>query len=128
MERSEVSNAQAAISAELEAIGKRLGLSITLDPRGTFDHEAAYFKLTVTRPGANGESVPRHALDFKVNARRYGLTADDLNATFRYAGEELTLVGAAPKSHRFPLIARKPNGKLIKVPIEAVASLKAGRA
>ena len=109
----------AAIEEALRPLGERLGL--TFRPRGGSFSGTSYTLKLECVAGTDGDApAGRDAEAFRLYATRYGLTPDDLGRTFKVGGREHRLVGAAPRSHKKPLIT-ECDGKSYKWPVETVA-------
>jgi hypothetical protein len=112
-----------AVSAKIEAalapLAKELGLVITTKG-GSYSPEAYTLKVECATVSADGEVQTKESLDFKAYAFRYGLDADDLGATFKRGGDTYTIVGAKPRSRKYPILCRKANGKTYKLPADTV--------
>jgi hypothetical protein len=103
------------IDAALRAVAEKFGM-VYKPGSATFTAGYVTFKAVV---GADGAVASKDAEAFKRNAGFYGLDAADLGRTFTYAGKSYKIVGCAPKSYRFPILA-ETGGKTFKLPADAV--------
>jgi len=80
----------------------------------TFSRDNVVFKVGIADI-VNGMAVDRSATDFKQSCFLYGLKPEDLGRTFKSnSGETYTIVGAKPRSSKYPIICASPNGKKYK--------------
>lgn len=103
----------------LKAIEDELGVTFSVG-RGTFDDSSFTMKLQITENGENGEKQDKMALDFKQYATLLGLHPNDLGKTINLGGLHCVLVGAKMSYRKYPIIAKKPNGSLVKLPVDDV--------
>ena len=109
------------LSQALAEVGKRFGVTITLGA-ASFSPAICKFRLEVAGPTSNGEATSAVAEDFKRYAGLWGMQKDDLNKTFVFRGETYTLIGAKPRSSRFPLLGKRADGKVFKFTIADVTA------
>jgi hypothetical protein len=81
-------------------------------------------KVEISLREADGTVVTKEAADFK----RYafdgywdGLTGSNLGDKITINGEVLEIVGAKPRSRKYPILCRKTNGRTYKFPAITVA-------
>jgi hypothetical protein len=86
----------------------------------TYGETSAMFKLEASKIGDNDEVQDRSAENFKRMALLYGLNPEDLGKTFTTAQQTYTIVGLNPKSRKFPVIAKRSDGKTFKFPIDVI--------
>lgn len=109
------------IEAALAELATETGLHITVG-NASFTPSNATFKLEIATTDATGEVQTKETTAFKSLARSYGLEPDDLGKHIRHNGTEYEIQGLAPKSWRFPILARRiRDGKVFKLPAEAVS-------
>ena len=78
-------------------------------------------RLTVTAQNSDGTVDTKETTDFKTYAEiRYGMKKSDLNRTFNFRGRTYTLVGAKPRSSKFPLLGKRDDGKVFKFGVDLV--------
>jgi len=91
----------------LKPIGEEFELDLKL---GNYSWEKtgenATFKIEVATLGESGEVKSRTVLDFQDCAWRWGLEPTDLNRKFIFRDEYYELIGAKPRSYKFPLLAK----------------------
>jgi len=86
-----------------------------------FSARNATFKVDFGLLGEGGEVVSREAEDFKRYATLFGLTPDDLGKTVTlFNGHTYKIEGLKMKSRLYPIFASR-NGKMFKLPANAVA-------
>ena len=92
----------------------------------SFTANNIHFKVEVAQVGENGEANTQEAQSFKLCARMYGLTPDDLGKTFKHwSGQVFTITGASSRRCRTPIFAERSDGKRYRFPAaEVVALLK----
>jgi hypothetical protein len=54
-------------------------------------------------------------------AKMYGMSPEDLGKSFTYGRDQYTIVGLSRKSHKFPLLAKRSDGKVFKFPVDVVS-------
>lgn len=124
-----------AIDAALKAVAADLGISIKVG-RGTYSREGDTFtlKLEMGTVCADGNVATKESRDYleAVNfeftvAAKAGLKPEHLNADFTTHQGSYTLTGLAPRSKKYPILAKcKRTGKTFKFPIAAVAAAMVG--
>jgi hypothetical protein len=107
---------RAEIVAACEAIGKKHGATIELNP-GSFNAQSIRFKVEVSAIGTDG-ALTSDARNFKLYASMYGLKPEDLNKTFTWGGNKFKLVGLSPRRPKYPFIAENEVGKRFKFGVE----------
>jgi len=123
MTKNEAKNILARIEAELPALGQKLGLKLT--PGRASYGDTVELKIEAAPILADGSAISKEAEDFKRYAMDYGLEPSDLGRTFDSNGWTFTLTGLRPGRPKFPLLARRSDGKIFKFPIERLARLMA---
>lgn len=111
-----------ALDGNLQPLSKRLGLAIRVGS-ATFTSNNIRFKLEVF---ANGEAGSPEADAFRIYCSRYGLQPEDLNKPFNWGGKQYVLTGCKPRSTRFPLLGRSPDGKVFKFPADIAGTIRPG--
>jgi hypothetical protein len=111
-----------ALDEAVQPLGKRLGVTIRLGG-ATFTSGNIRFKLEVFGDANVGNP---EAEDFRVYCSRYGLQVEDLNKSFAWAGKQYVLIGCKPRSSRFPLLGRSPDGKVFKFPVDIASAIRPG--
>lgn len=90
--------------------------NISYDPVGG----TASVKLEVAEIKADGSVASKEVAAFKRECGLYGLPADALGKTIKYAGRTMKIVGLLPKSRKFPILCEELDGRRIKVTAEGV--------
>lgn len=123
--RNEVKNLRTELQHHLDAISEQVGYKLTL---GNASFGATVnFKLEAAPINENGEATSGKAEAFKLYAPMFGLKPEHLNAEFTSRGDKFKVVGFAPKSRKFPVLAeRLCDGKVFKFPVESIKSKLAG--
>jgi hypothetical protein len=112
------------LDAILPTVGKKIGLGITCG-RMVYrpDEGTITVKLEATAPNEKGQIEPKEAIDFKACCWQWNLKPEDLGKSFEFQGKTFQLVGAKPRSHRFPLLGKcASNGKTFKFEARQVAN------
>lgn len=79
------------------------------------DGSNATFKLVVSTTNSDGTVNTKIGEDFKRNAVRWGLAPDDLGREFSSGADTYEIVGAKPRSPKYPILAKcKRSGKTFK--------------
>ena len=112
------------LQSALDAVASELGCQIKVGS-ATFERDGSRctFKIDCAAVGEDGAVETREASDFTRCATQYGLRPDDLGAEFTKGGETFTVIGCKPKSYKYPILARRNDGKVFKFP---AATVRAG--
>ena len=86
----------------------------------TFTDSEVTFKVNFATIGKNGEVKDKSAEDFKRAAFAYGLKPEDLGKSFVTAGVQYTITGLKRSSRRYPILAKRSDGKQYKFPADMV--------
>lgn len=119
MDRSSIRDIQATITNHLTGIAdivkEHHGVVIKVGS-ARFGMNNATIKLEISDISENGEAITKEAEDFKLHCRAWGLAPADLGKTFKspYADETYTIIGAKPRSRKFPILGKGTNGKIYK--------------
>lgn len=106
--------------AVLATVAEKHGVKITFG-NGSFTPDNASLKMEIAGITSEGVVKTKEATDFERYASAFGLKPEDLGTTFTYNGKEFKLIGAKPRSTKFPLLAvNLKNGKTYKLPKDAV--------
>ena len=88
----------------------------------SFGSGYATFKLNVSSVTADGNLVTKEAQDFKTYARLYDLKPEDLGRTFNQGRDVYEIVGAKPRSRKYPILAKNVDtGTVYKFSADMVA-------
>ncbi len=126
------------INAALKAVAEKHGILINLG-NCRFGADTATWKLEAIQfPSANATVAGvanataanlnpievKAALDWKAKAAYRGLPVNALGKQTLYGGKTYTIVGLMPRRHRYPILAKSVNGKLICLAESAVRNTK----
>lgn len=79
------------------------------------------FKLDVSVPNENGETISKEGEDFKVYAHRFGMTPENLGSEFNdHEMGVCKIIGCKPRSHKYPILVETTRGKIYKFPADRV--------
>lgn len=107
--------------AALAELGEKYGVKFNLGNAKIDMSGTVTMKFTAAPIAADGTVASTEASDFKLYARGWGLSADDLKKEIIYGGVRYEIVGAKPRSYKFPILAKNlTDGKNYKLPIEGV--------
>lgn len=110
------------IEEALKEVGEKYKLKFSVGRASFSDHNAT-FKLELATISKDGKVKSRTASDFELYAASWGLEPEDLGKTFQYAGDNYKIVGAKPRSYKYPILVER-NGKTYKMPAEQVKVYK----
>jgi hypothetical protein len=106
------------LNAELEALGKRLGLTIHAG-NASYSDSSVTFKVECVLEG-----VDKGKENFERDCRAFGIPASAYKQGFTYHGQSWVLEGLKPRSPKYPIIASKHGEKgNYKLPEDAIADL-----
>lgn len=77
-------------------------------------------KIEIMPISVDGEVVSKEAVAFKELATIYGLKPEHLGQKVVVNGTQYEIIGLAHKSHRFPILAKRGDGKTFKFPAESI--------
>ena len=115
-DRDSVKLTRGRLEEALKGFGEELGCEVKVG-NATFDRDGGYctFKLELAVVGAGGVVQTKEMSSFRQLAVLWGLKPEDLGAEFSARGEKYRIVGANPKSGKYPIIAdRVKDGKSFK--------------
>lgn len=113
--RDKINAALAPLAAELGVEIRTANATFNPGPEGNVK-----FNLLVMNKTATGVLSSPDALAFKRNAFLLGFKAEDLGAQFSVAGKRYTIVGAKPRSGKYPILTRNDAGQIYKFPSRTV--------
>jgi len=115
------------LEAMLKEYGKKNGLQFTVG-RITFDSNSLRTKLTCIEAKSKKDA---EELEFKKNLMRFkykvncDLEPEDYGVEFNVRGEKYILIGIAPKSRQYPLLAKHPaTGRTFKFTLQVIGKIK----
>ncbi len=114
------------IEAALQSIVEELGMQIRARG-GSFGATACAIKLEVSELADDGVAKTPERAAFIQQAHLYGLSPEDLDATFTANdGTIYQIVGLSPRKRKYPIVAaRASDGKLYKFAEATVVRLLA---
>jgi hypothetical protein len=117
---------RAELELALAAVGEKHGIKINVG-NASFTSSNVTFKVEAAIIGEGGVVINKEAAAFKALAVSYGLLPDDLGKTFTtyaYGGGSKAptyeIIGAAPRSFKFPILGKRADGKIFKFPPNTV--------
>ena len=108
-----------ALQSALNAVGKKLGVQITVG-RASYTETLATIKLEAGILGADGVAESGMEADFKRLAVCFGLQPTDLQRSFTEGTTTWKIIGLKPRSRQYPVIGANQNGKRYKLPAAQV--------
>lgn len=111
------------LQTALDALGADLGCEFKVGS-ATYERDGSRcsFKLECAVPDEDGTVQSKEAADFVRYAERYGLFPDDLGRSFTANGKTFTIIGCMPRSHTYPILVERGDGKQRKVRAEMVVA------
>ena len=121
MTKSEAKLLRVKLGKALGLIEENLGYKLVL---GTCRYGVtATFKLECRPISEDGEITTKEAVEFKRMAHHFGLAAEDLGKTFVHLGNKFKVVGLVSRRPKYPILAKRKDGKQFKFPASIVAGL-----
>lgn len=116
-DRQTVKDTRNRLQTALDTIAADIGCQIKVgnasyEPDGS----ACSFKIECAVIGEDGTAKTREATDFGHYAEQYGLKPEDLGKSFTNHNGTYTIIGCKPRSHKFPILGRRADGKVFKFP------------
>lgn len=121
-DRDSVKLTRTRLEEALEGFGEKFGCEVKVG-NASFDRDGGYctFKLELAVVGEGGVVQTKEMSNFRQLAALYGLKPEDLGAEFTARGETYRIIGANPKSGKYPIIGeRVKDGKGFKFSDSAV--------
>jgi len=110
------------LNAALVPLAKELGVTIRAG-NASYSDNTVTFKVEVAVEGYDREKE-----EYEQLCMLYQLKADQRGAAFTYAGQRYTLAGISAKARKFPIIAKRDDGKRYKLPEKAIKPLQKAEA
>lgn len=108
------------IEDALKDLATKYGISIKVG-NGSFTSANLTFKLELATLDNTGTIQSKEVQDFKRYAVMFGLKATDLGREFLdWSGRKFFIVGAAPRSSKYPILVRNAKGQRFKFPAKEV--------
>lgn len=111
MTREEVKQLRIQLNSFLEGFNPDYAVSLG---SARFDESYAKFNLEVTKKNNDGSTTPKHETDFNTYCISFGLKPEHLGAKFTFKYQLYEIVGIKPTSYKFPILARRTDGKVFK--------------
>ena len=121
MTKQQVIALRAKLDTALAAISKEVGYKLSLG--SCRFGEVATFKLEAAPINGDGKVASQAEADFCALASIYGLKPEDLGKKFSLQGSIFTVTGLNSRRPRFPVDARRADGKTFKLPADTVEKL-----
>jgi hypothetical protein len=106
------------INETLQAVGKKYGISIKTNG-GTFDHISFRLKVECSVM-QDGNVISKEETCFKQYASMYGMKPEDLGKNIIVGGKAYKVIGLRPSARRFPILAKRYDGKRFCLPLSSV--------
>ena len=108
------------IEDALKDLATKHGIVIKVG-NGSYTEATVTFKLELATIDKTGTVQSKEAQDFKMYALLFGLKTENLGQSFLdYSGEKFTVIGAKPRSTKFPILVEDSKGKRFKFPANRV--------
>ena len=121
MDHKQVREIGDEIEAAVAEIAKRHGFAVAKGVRGTFDATGCKYTVDIRQIAEDGKVQTQERANFSAYADMFGLQPDDLGKTFTSQGRTYTIEGIAPRRPKYPVVAKRDDGKTFKFPAETVA-------
>lgn len=123
--RANLKTLDEAIVEAVQPVAEKFGIQIKRGS-GTFTPTDYKVKLICAVQNLDGTYETPERTDFKQLAPIYGLTADDIDMTFKWNEEKYNLIGIRARSRKFPFIGKRiRDGKRFKFGVDAIKFAKA---
>jgi len=99
--REKISPLREAINTALVQVSEEFGVTLKIQGSASYTGGGISFKLYAAEEGSSKE-----AEDFKLYHARYRLSPHDLNKEFMFDGRKVILLGAKPRSRKYPLVVK----------------------
>lgn len=106
------------LNAALVPLAKELGCTIHAG-NASYSDNTVTFKVEVAVEGYDREKE-----EYEQLCLLYRLKADQRGEAFNYNGHHYTLAGISAKARKFPIIAKRDDGKRYKLPEHAIEPLQ----
>ena len=110
---------QEKMVAALQPVAAEFGISLKLG-RTVFNANSATIKIEAAVINANGMVESKDAQAYKQCAKWMDLPEDGLGKRFSWMGNVYYVRGLRPKSRKAPILVEREDGKMFKMPVEAV--------
>jgi hypothetical protein len=113
---------EAEVIAMLKPLAEKHGMAVRLKG-GTIYPSELLIKVSIAEKSESGEALTREAITLRDHAEQFGLPKDCYGKTVIFnhmKNEEFVLIGIKPRSWRFPVLAKRKDGKVFKFPINTV--------
>src|SRR3972149_2131112 len=115
----DIEEALRAVAREWSAKGHTINVEISA---GRFSPTEYHTRVTFNAASASASVEDRARREFEEYAGAYGLKSSDFGVTFseHYPEAEYTICGIKPRSHKYPILCRRSNGTVYKLPAHRV--------
>ena len=113
MDRSTVKQMRSSLEGLFGEFEKKYNVKVQLG-NASYSDSNATFKLEVSDVNADGSVLSKDAEAFQKQAKFFGLEPEDLGSTFKQNGQEFTICGLKPRSHKYPVLAKNGKGQTYK--------------
>lgn len=110
------------MQSALTVVAKEFGIDIKVG-NSKYDNDSAITKVELQVLDKDGNAFDENAANFKVFAKDYGLSPDDLGKTFVANFAEYTITGLKPRNKKYPILAVGKNGKCYKFPSKLIQKI-----
>lgn len=123
MDKAKVQQLRVAIESALRGVEETYGVNVELG-RARYNNQSARFAFNVidNRTGENGQivQVSGYEVDFQRNCWKWGLESTDIGRQFFHNGKRFTLIGSKASRYRYPIQARRGDGREFKFTVDAI--------
>jgi len=109
---------QKRVEDALKDLSAELGVAIEYGGGRYSNGETGEIKLKLTVAGPAGKTAGQVAWDRSCSY--YGFLAMDFGRRFTTRGCTYEICGLAPSSHKYPILAKRADGKVFKFPLDTV--------
>jgi hypothetical protein len=95
---------------------------------GKFGGGSYVMKIELAETSPDGVADTREVQDFRLLAKLWGMSENHLGTSFDSRGRTFKVVGARPKNFKYPILAKRADGRVFKFKPETVLRGLAQRA
>jgi len=109
------------INEALKAVAEKHNCTIS-GGNANYTTDSFSIKLSVVEKSSDGSTVTKEQLDWKSNAKFFGLDVELLGKSVKLNdGTNYEIIGLKPRSRKYPVLGKNlSNGKTFKLPAESV--------
>ena len=119
--REETKEMRETLNKEFAKLGKKLNICIGEIANIKFGDEIT-FKLRITKAPAAGKTVDFNKIDWDKYCRNFGLGSNDFGKKVSIRNAMYVIDGINPRSTKYPITARRADGKRFKFTSMSVRS------